>query len=93
MPGRGTFKKKRRPDTDPMPTVCTPNADRCPPMPTVEKPSVQGLPQTPGQVLDVLPGDAAGTRAAGHRPFVGLAGEVEGRVVEAEVLGVLMCFY
>ena len=49
---------------------------------------VQRLAQTPGQVLDVLPGDAAGTRAAGHRPFVGLAGEVEGRVVEAEVLDV-----
>src|SRR5262245_6703973 len=30
------------------------------------------LPQPPGEVLDKLPGDAAGARAPGHRPFHGL---------------------
>lgn len=54
------------------------------------KRSVQRLAQPPGQVLDELPGNTARARAPGHRPFIGLAGEVDGGLVDAKVLSVAL---
>src|SRR6204780_104768 len=40
------------------------------------------------QILDVLPGNAAGARAARDRPFAGLRLELVVRILEAEALGI-----
>src|SRR5579883_2325550 len=46
------------------------------------------LSQPPGEVLDVLPRDAARTRAAGDRPLARFGAELLGRDVEAVARGI-----
>src|SRR5579859_3424887 len=60
---------------------------------------IQLLPQPSGQILDVLPGDAARARAAGDRPLIGLGLEpvlgdlqpvMRGIAADDGVIGVLI---
>src|SRR5215469_2911725 len=50
--------------------------------------SAERLAEPTGEVLDVLPGDAAGARAAGDRPFACLSFQLFGRNIEPEMFGI-----
>src|SRR3984885_13527486 len=61
-----------------------------PSRPAFAAPRLERLAQPAGEILNELPGRAAGARAARRRPFERLAFKLSGWRVEAEVLGVAM---